>query len=156
MPLVTRNIEPRHLCRQTLPNSIKSELECVTNISLANIIRQLGSLSKWSLSLQIRLDSCLCVTQVFQSEGATEQRDLLWISSLTVLIFIIYFFFMVFCITTVSTTGHWCRCALLRVHMYVQNVHVQPWQCCTKPVWNGPWKHLKQVKKSLGYSRKEV
>ncbi len=46
MPLVTRNIEPRHLCRQSLPNTIKSELECVTNITLANIIRQLGSLSK--------------------------------------------------------------------------------------------------------------
>ncbi|XP_031442179.1 wiskott-Aldrich syndrome protein family member 2 isoform X2 [Clupea harengus] len=48
MPLVTRNIEPRHLCRQSLPNSIKSELECVTNITLANIIRQLGSLSKYA------------------------------------------------------------------------------------------------------------
>ncbi|MGH0152603.1 UNVERIFIED_CONTAM: hypothetical protein FKN15_074109 [Acipenser sinensis] len=46
MPLVTRNIEPRHLCRQSLPKTIKSELECVTNITLANIIRQLGSLSK--------------------------------------------------------------------------------------------------------------
>ncbi|XP_074074083.1 actin-binding protein WASF2 [Macrotis lagotis] len=45
MPLVTRNIEPRHLCRQTLP-SVASELECKTNISLANVIRQLGSLSK--------------------------------------------------------------------------------------------------------------
>ncbi|XP_025029761.1 wiskott-Aldrich syndrome protein family member 2 [Python bivittatus] len=45
MPLVTRNIEPRHLCRQTLP-SARNELECVTNITLANIIRQLGSLSK--------------------------------------------------------------------------------------------------------------
>ncbi|NXO83127.1 WASF2 protein, partial [Sitta europaea] len=45
MPLVTRNIEPRHLCRQTLP-SVPSELECVTNITLANVIRQLGSLSK--------------------------------------------------------------------------------------------------------------
>ncbi|XP_065147100.1 actin-binding protein WASF2 [Paramisgurnus dabryanus] len=48
MPLATRNIEPRHLCRQTLPNTIKSELECVTNITLANIIRQLGSLSKYA------------------------------------------------------------------------------------------------------------
>lgn len=45
MPLVTRNIEPRHLCRQTLP-SVRSELECVTNITLANVIRQLGSLSE--------------------------------------------------------------------------------------------------------------
>ncbi|KAJ8378434.1 hypothetical protein AAFF_G00242490 [Aldrovandia affinis] len=48
MPLVTRNIEPRHLCRQSLPGTIKSELECVTNITLANIIRQLGSLSKYA------------------------------------------------------------------------------------------------------------
>lgn len=48
MPLVTRNIEPRHLCRQTIPTNIRSELECVTNISLANIIRQLGSLSKYA------------------------------------------------------------------------------------------------------------
>ncbi|XP_029023065.1 wiskott-Aldrich syndrome protein family member 2 [Betta splendens] len=48
MPLVTRNIEPRHVCRQNIPNTIRSELECVTNISLANIIRQLGSLSKFA------------------------------------------------------------------------------------------------------------
>ncbi|XP_075995542.1 actin-binding protein WASF2 [Genypterus blacodes] len=48
MPLVTRNIEPRHVCRQTIPPTIRSELECVTNISLANIIRQLGSLSKYA------------------------------------------------------------------------------------------------------------
>uniref|UniRef100_A0A3B3ZRR5 Uncharacterized protein n=1 Tax=Periophthalmus magnuspinnatus TaxID=409849 RepID=A0A3B3ZRR5_9GOBI len=48
MPLVTRNIEPRHVCRQTIPSNIRSELECVTNISLANIIRQLGSLSKYA------------------------------------------------------------------------------------------------------------
>ncbi|XP_053124365.1 actin-binding protein WASF2 isoform X2 [Hemicordylus capensis] len=47
MPLVTRNIEPRHLCRQTLP-SVRNELECVTNITLANVIRQLGSLSKFA------------------------------------------------------------------------------------------------------------
>lgn len=45
MPLVTRNIEPRHLCRQTLPSDT-SELECRTNITLANVIRQLGSLSE--------------------------------------------------------------------------------------------------------------
>ncbi|XP_060703279.1 wiskott-Aldrich syndrome protein family member 2 [Hemiscyllium ocellatum] len=48
MPLVTRNIEPRYLCHQPLPNSIQSELECVTNITLANVIRQLGSLSKYA------------------------------------------------------------------------------------------------------------
>ncbi|KAM9384660.1 actin-binding protein WASF2 [Pholidichthys leucotaenia] len=48
MPLVTRNIEPRHVCRQAIPSTIRSELECVTNVSLANIIRQLGSLSKFA------------------------------------------------------------------------------------------------------------
>uniref|UniRef100_A0A3Q3K3D8 Wiskott-Aldrich syndrome protein family member n=1 Tax=Monopterus albus TaxID=43700 RepID=A0A3Q3K3D8_MONAL len=48
MPLVTRNIEPRHVCRHPIPSSIRSELECVTNASLANIIRQLGSLSKFA------------------------------------------------------------------------------------------------------------
>lgn len=47
MPLVIRNIEPRHLCRQALP-SVQSELECMTNITLSNVIRQLGSLSKYA------------------------------------------------------------------------------------------------------------
>lgn len=46
MPLVKRNIEPRHLCRGALPDGITSELECVTNSTLAAIIRQLSSLSK--------------------------------------------------------------------------------------------------------------
>ncbi|KAG8584861.1 hypothetical protein GDO81_004791 [Engystomops pustulosus] len=44
MPLVKRNIEPRHLCRGTVPDGITSELECVTNNTLAAIIRQLSSL----------------------------------------------------------------------------------------------------------------
>ncbi|XP_036377885.1 wiskott-Aldrich syndrome protein family member 3b [Megalops cyprinoides] len=46
MPLVKRNIEPRHLCRGALPEGIGSELECVTNNTLSAIIRQLSSLSK--------------------------------------------------------------------------------------------------------------
>ncbi|XP_010622124.1 wiskott-Aldrich syndrome protein family member 3 isoform X2 [Fukomys damarensis] len=46
MPLVKRNIEPRHLCRGALPEGITSELECVTNSTLSAIIRQLSSLSK--------------------------------------------------------------------------------------------------------------
>ncbi|CAG5929553.1 unnamed protein product [Menidia menidia] len=44
MPLVKRNIEPRHLCRGALPDGVTSELECVTNSTLAAIIKQLGSL----------------------------------------------------------------------------------------------------------------
>ncbi|XP_075872962.1 actin-binding protein WASF1 isoform X2 [Nelusetta ayraudi] len=51
MPLVKRTIEPRHLCHTVLPRSIKNELECVTNISLANVIRQLSSLSKYAEDL---------------------------------------------------------------------------------------------------------
>ncbi|XP_058133014.1 actin-binding protein WASF3 isoform X1 [Dasypus novemcinctus] len=46
MPLVKRSIEPRHLCRGALPEGITSELECVTNSTLAAVIRQLSSLSK--------------------------------------------------------------------------------------------------------------
>ncbi|XP_057684039.1 wiskott-Aldrich syndrome protein family member 2 [Corythoichthys intestinalis] len=46
MPLVTRNIEPRYVCRQPIPSSVHSELECVSNNSLAAVIRQLGCLSK--------------------------------------------------------------------------------------------------------------
>ncbi|XP_036405379.1 wiskott-Aldrich syndrome protein family member 1 isoform X2 [Megalops cyprinoides] len=51
MPLVKRNIEPRHLCHTVLPRGIKNELECVTNVSLANVIRQLSSLSKYAEDL---------------------------------------------------------------------------------------------------------
>ncbi|XP_009300273.1 actin-binding protein WASF3 [Danio rerio] len=46
MPLVKRNIEPKHLSRGALPESISNELECVTNNTLSAIIRQLSSLSK--------------------------------------------------------------------------------------------------------------
>ncbi|XP_048369852.1 wiskott-Aldrich syndrome protein family member 3-like isoform X2 [Sphaerodactylus townsendi] len=46
MPLVKRNIDPRHLCRGALPDGVTSELECVTNSTLAAIIKQLGSLSR--------------------------------------------------------------------------------------------------------------
>ncbi|XP_030636401.1 wiskott-Aldrich syndrome protein family member 3 [Chanos chanos] len=46
MPLVKRSIEPRHLCHGALPDGVTSELECVTNSTLAAIIKQLGSLSR--------------------------------------------------------------------------------------------------------------
>ncbi|XP_061777158.1 wiskott-Aldrich syndrome protein family member 3b isoform X1 [Nerophis ophidion] len=46
MPLVKRNIHPRHLCRGELPEGIGSELECVMNNTLSAIIRQLSSLSR--------------------------------------------------------------------------------------------------------------
>ena len=46
MPLIKRNVEPVDLCRNRVPPGINNELECVTNTTLANIIRQLSSLSK--------------------------------------------------------------------------------------------------------------
>uniref|UniRef100_A0A8C6T013 Wiskott-Aldrich syndrome protein family member n=1 Tax=Neogobius melanostomus TaxID=47308 RepID=A0A8C6T013_9GOBI len=46
MPLVKRNIQPRHLCHGRVPDGIGNELECVTNNTLSAIIRQLSSLSK--------------------------------------------------------------------------------------------------------------
>ncbi|XP_064473096.1 actin-binding protein WASF3-like isoform X2 [Ornithodoros turicata] len=54
MPLLQRIIEPVHVCRGALPLDprgalavvVPSELECVTNGTLANVVRQLSSLSK--------------------------------------------------------------------------------------------------------------
>ncbi|XP_016377784.1 wiskott-Aldrich syndrome protein family member 3-like [Sinocyclocheilus rhinocerous] len=46
MPLVKRAIEPKHLCRGALPDGVTNELECVTNSTLAAIIKQLGGLSR--------------------------------------------------------------------------------------------------------------
>ncbi|KAK1796853.1 hypothetical protein P4O66_000940 [Electrophorus voltai] len=43
---IKRSIEPRHLCRGSVPDGVSSELECVTNSTLAAIIKQLGSLSR--------------------------------------------------------------------------------------------------------------
>ncbi|KAL6098556.1 wasf3 [Pungitius sinensis] len=45
MPLLKRNIQPRHLCQGAVPDGIGNELECVTNNTLSAIIRQLSSLS---------------------------------------------------------------------------------------------------------------
>ena len=45
MPLVKREIEPVHVSRVPVAQGIQNELEYVTNASLANIIRQLASLS---------------------------------------------------------------------------------------------------------------
>lgn len=48
MPLPKRVIEPVYVTRGTIPIelSLPSELECVTNGTLANTVRQLSSLSR--------------------------------------------------------------------------------------------------------------
>ncbi|NP_001096434.1 uncharacterized protein LOC100125044 [Xenopus tropicalis] len=93
MPLVKRNIEPRHLCRGTVPDGVTSELECVTNSTLAAIIKQLGSLSRHAEdifgelfneansfymrmnSLQERVD--LLVIKVTQLDSTVEEGNFL-------------------------------------------------------------------------------
>lgn len=79
MPLVKRTIEPRHLCHTVLPRNIKNELECVTNISLANVIRQLSSLSKYAEDLFGELFN-EAHTFSFRVNSLQERVDLLSIS----------------------------------------------------------------------------
>lgn len=45
MPFNKRTVEPVCLSQVQIPNEIPNELECVANHTLANIIRQLSSLS---------------------------------------------------------------------------------------------------------------
>lgn len=47
MPLATRSVSPVDLSRNRLPSTVQQdELQCVTNGTLANLIRQLSSLSR--------------------------------------------------------------------------------------------------------------
>lgn len=46
MPFIQRIVDPTHVSRVEVDKSVTNELECVTNHSLANIIRQLSSLSQ--------------------------------------------------------------------------------------------------------------
>ena len=45
MPFNKRTVEPIYLSQVQIPNDIPNELECVANHTLANVIRQLSSLS---------------------------------------------------------------------------------------------------------------
>jgi WAS protein family, member 3 len=45
MPFNKRTVEPINLSRVQVPNDIPNELQCVANQTLANVIRQLSSLS---------------------------------------------------------------------------------------------------------------
>lgn len=85
MPLVKRSIEPRHLCRGALPEGVASELECVTNSTLAAIIHQLSSLSKsprltdgmsfvLMLANRFRIGGCMVV----QRRDALRRGAALW------------------------------------------------------------------------------
>ena len=46
MPLIKREVEPILVSRVDIGRDIRNELECVTNYTLASIIRQLSNLGK--------------------------------------------------------------------------------------------------------------
>ncbi|XP_035856489.1 wiskott-Aldrich syndrome protein family member 3-like [Sander lucioperca] len=76
MPLVKRIIEPRYLCRGALPDGVASELECVTNSTLAAVIKQLGGLSRHAEDIFSELFSEANTFYVRMS-GLQERVDLL-------------------------------------------------------------------------------
>jgi hypothetical protein len=51
MPFNKRTVEPIHLSQVQVPKNIPNELECVANQTLANVIRQLSSLSSHAQDL---------------------------------------------------------------------------------------------------------
>ena len=51
MPLVKRTVEPYYASRCHVPERTENELECIVSHTLANVIRQLSSLSKHAENL---------------------------------------------------------------------------------------------------------
>ncbi|KRY25054.1 Wiskott-Aldrich syndrome protein family member 3 [Trichinella spiralis] len=60
MPLTKREVSPVLLCRHRLPSGVRDkELQCIANGTLANLIRQLGSLSSHAEDLFAELSKDL-------------------------------------------------------------------------------------------------
>ncbi|GFW20708.1 wiskott-Aldrich syndrome protein family member 3 [Trichonephila clavipes] len=86
MPFLQRLIEPVHVCRNTLPVDnrgslaidIPNELECVTNGTLANVIRQLSSLSKHAENIFATLfkESTLIAARTQTLQGRIDRLSL--------------------------------------------------------------------------------
>ena len=51
MPLTVRQVQPKHLYRQPLPDGVKNELHAVAVLSLAGAIRQISNLAKHAESV---------------------------------------------------------------------------------------------------------
>lgn len=89
MPLYKRVTEPVHISRGILPDdfvsgretqtlrnrTVLNELECVTNGSLANVIRQLSSLSKHAEDVfgELYSDACLLVKRTNSLQGRIDR-----------------------------------------------------------------------------------
>ncbi len=72
MPLTVRQIQPKHLYRQPLPDGIKNELHAVATYSLAGAIRQISSLAKHAESMLGEL--CDNVTQIYTRSVLLDSR----------------------------------------------------------------------------------
>lgn len=73
MPLPKRSIEPVHVSRVSVPKNC-NELEYVSNASLANIIRQLASLSHQAADLfsELTQEASQVITRVSKLQSRTE------------------------------------------------------------------------------------
>jgi len=68
MPLVKRTVEPVLVSRVVINTTVRNELECVTNYTLSNIIRQLGSLSAHAEDLfaELHRETCFVLSRSAQ------------------------------------------------------------------------------------------
>lgn len=72
MPLAVRYVEPKHLWRKALPDGVRNELHAVSVLSIAGLIRQIGSLAKHAES--VLGDVCELLGQYNQRTVELEQR----------------------------------------------------------------------------------
>lgn len=97
MPMVKRTVEPVHISRSVIYNTVQNELEYLTNSTLSNIIRQLGSLSAHAEDLFTELHRETCFVFA-RSAQLSERVDRLKVK-----------------ITQLNPTveeGKWCICIL--------------------------------------------
>lgn len=68
MPLVKRTVEPTHISRVVIETSTQNELECMSNMTSANVIHQLSSLSAHAEDLFTELyhETCYAVSRMEQ------------------------------------------------------------------------------------------
>jgi len=75
MPLVKRGVDPTHISRVVVEKGVSNELECVSNATLANLIRQLSSLSAHAEDLFTELyhETCYCFSRTSQLNDRVER-----------------------------------------------------------------------------------
>jgi len=76
MPFNKRTIEPINLTQVQVPKDIPNELECVANQTLANVIRQLSSLSAHAQDLFDEIIQMLDIYFNVQKHYMVELKDL--------------------------------------------------------------------------------